>query len=162
MPNVNNAYLPSPLDILVRSGIKVAIPDLIIEDESLPIDSMTDLIFADIGGQEILSMSRHDTIDSPLSRSMKISDSGMMFKKTKYVEPTDSINEIFASFQVQLNSKIPDSIEIPSTESYIDSKDNIYVSEDGSINIILQGMASGNKVQVDFFNASDIVNGTIY
>jgi hypothetical protein len=47
------------------SGIKVATPDLIVFDAStISVDSMADLIFEDIGGQELLEISRSDLINS--------------------------------------------------------------------------------------------------
>jgi hypothetical protein len=48
-----------------KSAIKVATPDLIVFDSSsLSVDSMADLIFEDIGGQELLEISRSDLINS--------------------------------------------------------------------------------------------------
>jgi hypothetical protein len=48
-----------------KSGIKVATPDLIVFDAStISVDSMADLIFEDIGGQELLEISRSDLINS--------------------------------------------------------------------------------------------------
>ena len=44
-------------------AIKVATPDIItIDQETLPAELMTSLIFENIGGQELLSISRHDLI----------------------------------------------------------------------------------------------------
>lgn len=45
------------------SAVKVATPDIItIDQETLPAELMTSLIFENIGGQELISLSRHDLI----------------------------------------------------------------------------------------------------
>ena len=45
-------------------AIKVATPDILLFDESsVPVDIMTELIFEDIGGQEIITISRNDIIN---------------------------------------------------------------------------------------------------
>jgi hypothetical protein len=46
------------------SSVKIATPDLIIKDQDImSIDIMTDLIFEDIGGQELATISRHDLVN---------------------------------------------------------------------------------------------------
>lgn len=60
-----NAFLPEPIYSSNKNGVKVARPDIILDDESLSIETMTDLLFEDIGGQEILNTSRSDLINSP-------------------------------------------------------------------------------------------------
>jgi hypothetical protein len=46
------------------SSIKIATPDIMIgKDEVVPIETMTNLIFEDIGGQEIINISRADLVN---------------------------------------------------------------------------------------------------
>ena len=53
------ADLPTPLPSVDDSSIKIATPDLILQSEnSMSIDIMTDLIFEDIGGHELATISR--------------------------------------------------------------------------------------------------------
>ena len=50
--------------VAVKADIKVATPNLIIQgSELVPIEIMTDLIFEDIGGQEIITITRSDIIN---------------------------------------------------------------------------------------------------
>jgi len=47
-----------------RSGIKIATPDIVQFDESaIPVDAMTNLLFENIGGQEILGVARNDIVN---------------------------------------------------------------------------------------------------
>ena len=46
------------------SSVKPATPEIILfNDDAMPIEIMTDLIFEDIGGQELATISRHDIIN---------------------------------------------------------------------------------------------------
>ena len=56
--------LPDPKKAVDDKSVKIATPDLIIkDDEVMSIDIMTDLIFEDIGGQELATISRHDLVN---------------------------------------------------------------------------------------------------
>lgn len=56
--------LPDPKNTIDDKSVKIATPDLIIkDDEVMSIDIMTDLIFEDIGGQELATISRHDLVN---------------------------------------------------------------------------------------------------
>lgn len=58
------ADLPDPKPSTVDDSVKIATPDLIIfGDEVVSIESMTDLIFEDIGGYELATISRHDLVN---------------------------------------------------------------------------------------------------
>ena len=60
--------LPPPPPPPTTVKIKSATPENILWDESLmPIEILTDLIFEDIGGQELLSVTRHDTVNGEMS-----------------------------------------------------------------------------------------------
>jgi len=56
--------LPDPKTVVDSNAVKIATPDLIIrDDEVMSIDIMTDLVFEDIGGQELATISRHDLVN---------------------------------------------------------------------------------------------------
>jgi hypothetical protein len=58
------AALPDPTVKVDNTSVKIATPDLIIfGDEVLTIETMTDLIFEDIGGYELATISRHDLVN---------------------------------------------------------------------------------------------------
>lgn len=177
MPNPNSAFLPMKFRGEIQESssetgharaVKVAIPDLLIDDGVLSLESMTDFVFAEIGGQELLSTTRHDLIDSPLVESNVIRDAGSLFRKTKYLEPTDGITNNFAAFSVEINDYIPSSItdtlrsaNLKLTD--VDVFDNLYVKkDDGSIYIVFKNLKPSYKIEVSFVSIEDLVNGTIY
>jgi hypothetical protein len=58
------AELPDPQKLSDDKSVKIATPDLIIaSDEMMSIEIMTDLIFEDIGGYELATISRHDLVN---------------------------------------------------------------------------------------------------
>ena len=58
------AALPKAVVKVDNTSVKIATPDLIIfGDELLSIETMTDLIFEDIGGYELATISRHDLVN---------------------------------------------------------------------------------------------------
>lgn len=58
------AALPKALVKSADDSVKIATPDLILfNDESMSIEIMTDLIFEDIGGYELATISRHDIVN---------------------------------------------------------------------------------------------------
>ena len=60
----STAALPEATVKVDNTSVKIATPDLIIfGDELLGIDTMTDLIFEDIGGYELATISRHDLVN---------------------------------------------------------------------------------------------------
>ena len=59
-----SAALPEAVVKVDNTSVKIATPDLIIfGDELLNIETMTDLIFEDIGGYELATISRHDLVN---------------------------------------------------------------------------------------------------
>jgi hypothetical protein len=58
------ASLPKAVVKADNSSVKIATPDLILfNDEVMSIEIMTDLIFEDIGGYELATISRHDLVN---------------------------------------------------------------------------------------------------
>jgi hypothetical protein len=58
------AELPDPRKAVDDKSVKIATPDLILfNDEPMSIEIMTDLIFENIGGYELATISRHDLVN---------------------------------------------------------------------------------------------------
>jgi hypothetical protein len=58
------AALPKAVAATANDSVKIATPDLIIfNDDVMSIEIMTDLIFEDIGGYELATISRHDLVN---------------------------------------------------------------------------------------------------
>jgi len=112
----NPAPSPIPLHIpqavnVTRppDSIKIATPDLILplKESSVPIDAMETLIFQDIGGQEILNMSRMDLLGEEQIENQSIQDLQKLYAEhnpTNILTVPDGSNPYFNSFQIKLDS----------------------------------------------------------
>lgn len=96
----------------IYKGTKSATPDLILfDDTTLPIDIMTDLLFENIGGQEIINISRNDIINGQNIRYQLISNSTLLsqeYSPRNIFRVSGTLNEYFDNFAIKLSTHIPE------------------------------------------------------
>jgi molybdopterin-binding protein len=135
--------------------IKTAEPQYIIFDsDTMPIEIMTDLIFENIGGQELLSLSRHDLINGDfvskrlIQNMTKINQS---YNSRNILNLQNTSDKYFANYSIKLESKIPAVAGGPNNS-------NVYVDADtGNLIIEVVGMESDEQVEIQIG-----IGGTIY
>jgi hypothetical protein len=143
-----------------NNSIKIATPDLILLDsESLNVDLMADLIFEDIGGQELISISRNDIVNGQQVAYQPIKNlSSLSFKynPNTLVALQDPSNTFFNNFSIKLEDKIPVSGNGPAdTAVYVDNNT-------GDLVIELVNIAEDEQVEVQILSSGDILDDTIY
>ena len=130
------------------SGVKIATPDLIVFDSSsLSVDSMADLIFEDIGGEELLEISRSDLINSANVLFPKI--------KTKIIssQPIDSLagaEFLGPSQSINLSEHIPQFTEPVSLDGL------------GGIEVKVVNILPEYRVEVQIVSKANRFDDTIY
>lgn len=94
-----------------ESSVKSADPDLIVfNDSAVPIDLMTELLFEQVGGQELLSVSRHDLLNGQrksynlISNTDKINE---IFNSKNYIKMSGTLPERFKNFGISLGVHVP-------------------------------------------------------
>lgn len=104
----------SPAPVIVtapNTAVRVASPDLLlVKNEQLPIDTIADLILDDIGGQEIINISRSDLINGVNSSYQLISDSldlAQQYNSTNLIPMPGQTNFYFNSQPIDIAAKIP-------------------------------------------------------
>jgi hypothetical protein len=135
--------------------VKTATPDIILfDDTTLPIEVMTDLIFENIGGQELLNIARTDTINGQKIIYQPIKN--LTTIQQKY-NPNNILNidktsdKHFAGYAIKLEEKIPSIGNGTNGE-------NIYIdAETGDLVIEVINMSRGEQVELEIS-----INGTIY
>jgi len=140
--------------------IRVATPEVIlINQETLPVDLMTNMIFESIGGQELLSLSRHDLISGsslqfqPISN---LSDIAVQNNSHNIIPMPDSSNAYFNSFPIKLDTHIIESYgDLDTTHIYLDKVNNQLILK-------LTGLKSGEQVEVEILSSITTFNDTIY
>ena len=103
--------LPIPNASTASDGVLAASKDIfVITDESLPIEIMTDLVFEDIGGQEIINISRSDIVSGQNVIYQPIKNLTLLnyqYNPQNIISLQDTLESYFKKFPIQLDKKIP-------------------------------------------------------
>lgn len=158
-------YLPTITNtqsmLRAAGGVKSASPDLILfDDTSLPIIAMTDMIFEDIGGQEIINILRHDTVDginlnyNLISNSQQITN---VYRPSKLSSAPGTLKEFFQNFAIRLDTHQPE------TQS-VNNSDHVYLDNEeyaGSLVVQVTNMQQNEQIEVQVLNSGDYLDGII-
>jgi len=135
--------------------VKTATPDIVLfNDETVPIEVMEDLLFENIGGQELINIARSDTINGqPISYQpiKNISAIQQQYNPNNIVSLQQTSNRFFAGFSIKLEDKIP-------SEGNGLNGSNIYIDpNNGNLTIELIKLEADEQVEIQI-----VTNGTIY
>jgi hypothetical protein len=142
------------------SGVKIATKDIILyPDETVPVEVMTDLIFEDIGGQEIINIARNDIINGQnvIYQPIKnITSLYFQYNPQNILSLQDTSEEFFKKFPIKLENTIPSVGNGPDGATvYIDQTT-------GNIVINVINLASDEQVEVEILKQGEVFNDTIY
>lgn len=146
------------------SSVKPATPDLIQFDDSLlPVDFITDLLFENIGGQEILSITRNDIVGgvqvsySPIKNLTKL---GVSYSPQNIFSITDTASSYFNNYAINLQDKVP---EIGVDETLFQVGSVVYIDEiTGDIVVNVVNMKSSERVEISIINSLVDVNDIMF
>jgi hypothetical protein len=154
-------YIPPPPPIPPsQTSIKIATPDIVLfDEEGIEIEIMADLIFEDIGGQEIINISRNDIVNgqpvfySPIKNLSKIN---LLYNSRNLLSVENTADNYFNNFAIELGDKIPVIGTGPNGE-------NIYIDPvTGNLVIDLINIQSGEQIEVEILELGEVLNDTIY
>lgn len=153
-------------------AVKIATPDLIIlPAETVPVEIMTDLIFEDIGGQELINIARTDLVNGEnvvYSPIKNLSAIFFQYNPQNVLALQKTSDSYFKNFPIKLGDKIPEcgtgytldetdpTKEIPNCKIvYADP-----ITGDLVINVI--NMNKEEQVEVQILQQGIILSDTIY
>jgi hypothetical protein len=120
------------------------IDTVIFEDEAFSAEFLVGALFEDIVGQELLTISRNDTVNGQSVSYQPIQNLGLLqqtYNPNNIIGLSETSFNIFSSFVIQLNDRIP-------TISSQNTTNNYYVdSETGGIVIELINMPTNEQVE---------------
>lgn len=125
---------------------------------------MTDLIFEDIGGQEIINISRSDIINGQdvsysLIGNRKLLD--RMYNPKNIFSLSGTLEKSFANFSIRLETHIPENGTGP--EVLPGQNQRVYVeSLTGDIIIDITNMETNERLDVEILRSGYVDNDTIY
>jgi len=87
------------------------IDTILFDDDSVPIEVMTDIIFEDIGGHELINVARNDTIAGQVIRYQPIKNLTSIqqqYNPNNIVSLQDTSDKYFANFAIRLQNHLLD------------------------------------------------------
>jgi len=130
------------------------IDTILFDDQSMSIEIMTDLIFEDIGGHELLSVSRNDIINGQRVSYTPIKNLGLVqqrYNPNNILGLQSTSDKYFANFAIKFDEKVPEEGSGPNGE-------NIYI-EEATGDLIIETINTNSDEQLEVQIA---INGTIY
>jgi hypothetical protein len=139
-------------------AIKVATPDIItIDQETLPAELMTSMIFENIGGQELLSISRHDLISGSnmdYQAIKNLRDVYLNNNPLNIIPMPDLSNNYAKNFPIVWESHIIEEFSsLDSTHIYLDNAKK-------ELNLLVTNMKPGEQVEVEILSSVTGYNAT--
>lgn len=147
--NINQMLISSNANL-----IKTATPDIVLfDDDSVPTEQMADLIFENIGGQELINIARNDTINGqnisyqPIKNIRSIQQS---YNPNNILGLQKTSDKYFSGFSIRFDQKAPN-------EGNGLNGTNVYIDNSG--NLVIEAIGLNNDEQLEVQLST---NGTIY
>lgn len=138
------------------NAIKSATPDIVqFNDEDIVNNAelIADLLFEDIGGQELLSIARHDTVNGQSVKYQPIQNLDSIqqeYNPSNIIRLNSTYDKIFKNFSIKLADKIP-------FVGNGENGSNIYLDDNGSIVIEFVNLLPDEQIEYQITSS-----GTIY
>jgi LysM repeat protein len=124
-------------------------------DDAIPETLMLDLLLENLGGQELLSVARYDTVNGQDVRYQPIKNLNIIqqeYNPGNLVKLQQTSLNVFNNFSIKFANKMPSVTNDPSGNN-----SNVWIDTDGSIVIELVHMLNDEQVEVQM-----AYDGTIY
>jgi hypothetical protein len=150
---------PTTLGLTVGSSnvnpvLTAPIDTILFNDDSVPVEIMADLIFENIGGQELINIARNDTINGqtviyqPIKNLTAIQQ---QYNPNNIVSLQSTSDKYFQNFSIKFDDKVPDEPTGPNGEHvYIDP-------QTGELVVEAVNLEPDEQIEVEI-----TISGTIY
>jgi len=152
--NINQVIISSNANL-----IKTATPDIVLfNNEAVLIEQMTDLIFENIGGQELISISRSDTINGqnisyqPIKNIKSIQQA---YNSNNILGLQKTSDKYFSGFSINFYQKVPNvGNGLNGTNVYVDDLGNLVIeainlNNDEQLEVQLSTSGTIYSIQLD-------------
>ena len=149
----NNAGL-NISSFTVNPVLTAPIDTILFNDETLPVEIMADLLFENIGGQELINIARNDTVNGQpiIYQPIKnLSTIQQQYNPNNIVSLQATSDKYFQNFSIKFETKVPNVGNGPNGE-------HVYIDPlTGDLVIDVINVEEGEQVQVEITSS-----GTIY
>jgi hypothetical protein len=154
-PATPTTVSPAIVAAVVAPPVKTApIDTVLFNDDQVPIEVMSDLIFEDIGGHELINIARNDIIngqDISYQPIKNLTSVQQQYNPNNILSVQATSNKYFSNFAIKLENKIPNVGNGPfGSNVYLDPKD-------GSLIIEAVNLEFDEQVEIEI-----TLSGTIY
>jgi hypothetical protein len=142
-----------------KEAVKVASPSLLaLNNPPLDINSMVELIFQDIGGQELINISRSDAIngqDIVYSIIKNLKNIMLDYNSNNIIKLQGTSDNYFKNFSIKLEQKLPEVGTGPNGET-------VYIEEStGNLIINVINLEKGEQIEIEIVNQGAVFDDTI-
>lgn len=141
------------------SQVKSATPDLLIVEDLIPDSVIVKLLLEDVAGQELLLLSRHDTIRGQEVSYRAISNAGDLefkYSSETILFATESFKNYFRNFPILLESVVPELDENEnSPNGYVDLTT-------GDVILEFKDLKNGQQIEHQALSSANVFDDTIY
>jgi hypothetical protein len=174
------AALPDSKIKIDSTSVKIATPDLLIfGDELLAYETMTDLIFEDIGGYELATISRHDLVNGQkvnYSPIKNLTDLYLQYNPNNIIS-LQSSDSYFKSLSFSIFDRLPEcgtGYDISPPVNNLNETDKtkwtktpnckaVYIDPiTGDLIINLINISRDEQLEVQILNSGDVFSDTIH
>lgn len=155
--------MPEPTSSTLNNAVKVASPSYFIDQGDLPEEMMADLLFEEIGGQELITIARHDLVNGQnvVYKPIKnISSLSLQYSPQNIIPLQKASDSYFKNFPIKLEDYLLGISD--SEEEENDPQKYSYIEIDGSLVINITGVDSNQLVELQIMSDGEILNDTIY
>lgn len=151
-PSTPPTPLPTPSK---TAAVKVATPDIVRAAREVPVDQamITTILLNDVGGQELISISRSDLINGQNVSYQPISDAKktyLDYNPTNIIYLPQTLDKTLDGFPIKLNSKIPTS-----------AGNNVLFS-DNKLIVRLKDIQPDELIEIQVVSSGTLLDDTIY
>lgn len=151
----NNGQVVPDTPTSSNRNVKIATPDIILFNADVVTEEeMTELIFENIGGQELLLATRNDVVSGQnvLYQPIKnLTEVGIRYNPNNIIALQNPSYVYFDKFIINLDNKIPSFSRV------------VYLNEtDGSLVIEVENILFDEQVEIQIASSSLVLDDTIY
>jgi hypothetical protein len=159
--------VPAPLPTVKNTSTKSANPaDIILDPGVTNYELMTKLTLEKIGGQELINIARHDTVNGQnvIYQPIKnVSDVAIAYNPQNMISFPDSSDTYFKSFSIKLEAHIPQYVDGEASIDMFDKPNNVYYNPlTQSLVIESVGLKKDYDIEVQMLSSGKVFNDTIY
>jgi hypothetical protein len=135
--------------------VKTATIDIILfDDDTVPINTMSDLIFENIGGRELINITRSDIVNGQKISYQPIKNLSSIqqrYNPNNILSLQQTADKYFAGFSIKLENKIPNEGNGPNGK-------NIYFNDSGDLVIEFININSDEQIETQITTGGTIYN----